>query len=190
MEKNFRRVIAGTLSALLVGQVMIFGDGTAQGILHKETLTAAAESIEEMKNAKELKEEYDAATEGLGEVDYFTLPNTVSARRRVRSVNTMSVGENENSSSIWDEVMITEEPITAPASLVISGYVKKGAVPNHSESDSTPIYIRVFNGNWEEIASVQAGQDGSYSITATGSDVYHVKYECDGYLPFYLRLLA
>lgn len=42
MEKNFRRVIAGTLSALLVGQVMIFGDGTAQGILHKETLTASA----------------------------------------------------------------------------------------------------------------------------------------------------
>lgn len=187
MEENFRRVIAGTLSALLVGQVMIFGDGTAQGILHKETLTAAAESIEEMKNAKELKAEYDAATEGLGEVDYFTLPNTIGARRRVQSVNTMSVTEDENSSSIWDEVMITEEPITAPDSLVISGYVKKGAVPNHSESDTTPIYVRVFNGNWEEISSVQTGQDGSYSVTATGSDVYHVKFECDGYLPFYLR---
>lgn len=29
--------------------------------------------------------------------------------------------------------------------------------------------------------------DGGYSVTAGGSDVYHVKYECDGYLPFYLK---
>ncbi len=187
MHTSLKRTVSGVLSFLLVGQVMIFGDGTAQGVLHKDTLVAAAGSIEEMKNARQLKEEYDTAIEGLGEVDYFTLPSTGNTRRRVRSVNRLNTEETSTESSVWDDVTITEEPINAPDTLTVSGYVEKGTVPNHTESDSTPIYIRVFNGNWEEIASVQANQNGSYTVTASGSDVYHVKFECDGYLPFYLR---
>lgn len=145
MHTPLKRTVSGILSLLFVGQAMVFGDGTAQGILHKDTLVAAADSIEEMKNARQLKEEYDAATKGLGQISYFSLPNTGNSRRRFKSSANSLRTSQENSHSIWDDVTITEEPITAPDTLTITGYVKKGVVPGHTESDSTPIYVRVFN---------------------------------------------
>ena len=45
MRKKPSRILAETLSAVYVGQVMIYGDGTAQGILHSDTIASAAEAI-------------------------------------------------------------------------------------------------------------------------------------------------
>ena len=77
-------------------------------------------------------------------------------------------------------------PDTA-SDLTVTGSVQKGAAAGYTANDDTHIFVRIFNGNWEEIAYTDVGNGGSYSVTAGGSDVYHVKFECDGYLPFYLK---
>ena len=48
--------------------------------------------------------------------------------------------------------------------------------------------MRVFDENWNEIEYQGLQSGDSYSITTSnGSGIYHVKYESDGYLPFYLK---
>ena len=37
MIKKFQRILSGVLAAMFVGQVMIYGDGSSQGIAHAET---------------------------------------------------------------------------------------------------------------------------------------------------------
>lgn len=59
------------MSSLFVGQVLIYGDGSSQGIAHAETIADIKESLELSGNADELKQEYENAVDGLGEVDYF-----------------------------------------------------------------------------------------------------------------------
>ena len=77
MTKKLTRTLAGVMSLMFVGQIMVFGDGASQGILHADTIASAAEAIEGMKNADQLAEEFEEATKGLGEVDYFELPESV-----------------------------------------------------------------------------------------------------------------
>lgn len=38
MNKKVSRIIAGSLSAIFVGQALIFGDGASYSILHVETV--------------------------------------------------------------------------------------------------------------------------------------------------------
>lgn len=52
MSKKINRIIAGTLSMMLVGQVMMFGDGAANGILHPDTIAYAAEIYQREENRK------------------------------------------------------------------------------------------------------------------------------------------
>ncbi len=55
-------------------------------------------------------------------------------------------------------------------------------------NDKTPIYVRIFDENWNELEYQELQSGDSYTVTASsGSGVYHVKYESDGYLPFYLK---
>ena len=68
--------------------------------------------------------------------------------------------------------------------LEISGRVSKGG---QKTNDKTPIYVRIFDGNWAEINSVEIADGSEFEVQAGGSDVYNVKFECDGYLPFYLK---
>jgi len=51
MAKKLTRTLAGVMSLMFVGQIMVFGDGASQGILHADTIASAAEAIEGMKNA-------------------------------------------------------------------------------------------------------------------------------------------
>lgn len=81
----------------------------------------------------------------------------------------------------------TQADIIYASDLTIHGYVQKGTIGDFSVMDNELAYVRIFNGDWAEIASAGVADDGSYSVTATGSDVYHVKFECNGYLPFYLK---
>ena len=164
MKKIFQRALSGVLSVMFVGQVLIYGDGSSQGIAHADTIAEIKESLELSGNADKLKQEYENAVDGLGEVEYF--------------------GSPENS------IMMMNEPLAntnMAAGLTVTGKVQKGVVTGHTANENTHIFVRIFNGNWEEITYQDIGNGGSYSVTAGGSDVYHVKFECDGYLPFYLK---
>lgn len=89
---------------------------------------------------------------------------------------------------IQDAVSYSVQTDTAYASdITIHGYAQKGEVDGYAVKDTEAIFVRVFNGDWAEIAAVEVAADGSYSVTASGSDTYHVKFECNGYLPFYLK---
>ena len=54
MKKIFQRALSGVLSVLFVGQVLIYGDGSSQGIAHAETIADIKESLELSGNADEL----------------------------------------------------------------------------------------------------------------------------------------
>ena len=114
------------------------------------------------KNADKLQEEFENEIKGLGEVEYFRSP--------------------ESSIMIMNEA--AESKAAKASGLKISGKVEKGG---QKTADDTPIFVRIFNGDWAEIASKEISDGGSFSVEAGGSDVYHVKFECDGYLPFYLK---
>ena len=95
---------------------------------------------------------------------------------------------------VWDytaKSLITENiaqtNVNSVSELAVTGKVSKGTVNGYAASDDTPIYVRIFNGNWEELAYQEVNDGGEYCVVADGSDVYHVKFECDGYLPFYLK---
>ena len=162
MNKKISRIVAGALSVMFVGQVMIYGDGSSQGIAHAETIAGIKESLQLSKNADELQQEFENAVDGLGEVEYFASPES----------GIMMMNET------------AESRATKASGLTISGKVEKGG---QKTADDTPIFVRIFNGDWAEIASQEISDGGSFSVEAGGSDVYHVKFECDGYLPFYLK---
>lgn len=89
---------------------------------------------------------------------------------------------------IQDEVSYSVQTDTSYATdITIHGYAQKGDVDSYDVRDTEPIFVRVFNGDWSEIAAVEVAADGSYTVIASGSDTYHVKFECNGYLPFYLK---
>ena len=150
------------LSVMFVGQVMVYGDGNSQGIAHAETIGAIKESLQLSENADELQKEFENAVDGLGEIDYFASPES----------GIMMMNETADSKAVKAN------------GLTISGKVEKGG---QKTADDTPIFVRIFNGNWEEINSVEVADGNYYTVSASGSDVYHVKFECDGYLPFYLK---
>ena len=54
MNKKLTRTLAGAMSLMFMGQVMIFGDGSAQGLLHADTIASAAEAIEGAKKKTSL----------------------------------------------------------------------------------------------------------------------------------------
>ncbi len=162
MNKKLSRIIAGTLSMMFVGQVMIYGDGNSQGIAHAETISDIKESLQLSKNADKLQKEFENAVDGLGEIDYFASPE----------------------SGIMMMNKVAESRAAKASGLTISGKVEKGG---QKTANDTPIFVRIFNGDWAEIASQEISDGGSFSVSASGSDVYHVKFECDGYLPFYLK---
>jgi len=193
MSKKISRIIAGTLSAMFVGQVLIYGDGTSQGILHAETIASAIDAKEAAKNEEQLAKEFEEATKGLGTVDYFELPEAVEKNVTARNSRAKARSASE-SEFVWDytaKSLITEyaeqTDINSASELAVTGKVCKGTVNGYAASDNTPIYVRIFNGNWEELAYQEVSDGGEYTVVAGGSDVYHVKFECDGYLPFYLK---
>ena len=162
MNKKLSRIVSGILSLMFVGQVMIYGDGNFQGIAHAETISDIKESLQFSKNADELQKEFENAVGGLGEIDYFASPES-----GIMMMNEAGEGKAAKASG-----------------LKISGKVEKGG---QKTADDTPIFVHIFNGDWAKLASKEISDGDSFSVEASGSDVYHVKFECDGYLPFYLK---
>lgn len=187
MNKKLTRTLAGVMSVMFVGQVMVFGDGSAQGILHANTIASAAEAIQGVKNADQLAKEFDEATKGLGEVEYFgALDEGIMLMNDTDDEN--AAAENSISSGInLMSLDLEGVDVGAANSLTVSGCVKKGIVSGHVTSDNTPIYVRIFDGDWNELTYQEISDGGNYSVSVSGNDVHHVKFECDGYLPFYLK---
>ena len=197
MNKKLTRTIAGVMSLMFVGQIMVFGDGASQGILHADTIASAAEAIEGAKNKDQLAKDFEEATKGLGEVDYFELPESVEQNIMTYSSRTEAQVEAETESAsdfTWDftaksyiQYLKEATGVQDTSALTITGKVQKGTVNGHAASDNTPIYVRIFDGDWNEIESWEVSEGEEYTATVTGSGVHHVKFECDGYLPFYLK---
>ena len=162
MNKKLSRIVSGILSLMFVGQVMIYGDGNSQGIAHAETISDIKETLQFSKNADELQKEFENAVGGLGEIDYFASPES-----GIMMMNEAGEGKAAKASG-----------------LKISGKVEKGG---QKTADDTPIFVHIFNGDWAKLSSKEISDGDSFSVEASGSDVYHVKFECDGYLPFYLK---
>ena len=162
MNKRIRKLLSGVLAVMFVGQVMIYGDGSSQGIVHAETIAGIKESLQLSENADELQQEFESAVDGLGEVDYFASPESEVMMMNEAKINTTA---------------------NFAGNLTITGNVVTEGNKN------TPVYVRIFNGDWAEIESKKVADSGGgkFTVSASGSDVYHVKFECDGYLPFYLK---
>lgn len=175
MVKTHNRIIAGVLSALFTGQIAMFSDGTAKGILHPDTIAYAAESIKEKKTEKELAEEFDQAVSELGQVDYFDESDSSKSSNSLKRSRAKAA-----ESDPMDDVS---------SSLTVSGKVTLGEVSGHTRTDNPPIYVRIYTGDWQELThqTIHNGETYNVSFESGYSDVYHVKYECDGYLPFYLK---
>ncbi len=161
MKKIFQRALSGVLSVLFVGQVLIYGDGSSQGIAHAETIADIKESLELSGNADELKQEYENASDGLGEVEYFNTSDGIS----LYSANT------------------GEPSVAESCGLSISGYVGQYGTC----SDLTKVKILIFDG-WDLVNQTTANASGFFTVSAydLGTDT-NVKIECDGYLPRFYK---
>lgn len=190
MNKKVTRTLAGVMSLMFMGQIMIFGDGSAQGLLHADTIASAAEAIEGAKNKDQLAKEFEEATKDLGKVDYFDVTedkNETANNEEIAEDDISVQSESDEAVQNHAATIATASDGNAPAGeLTVTGIVKQGVI--NGIDDKTPIYVRIFDENWNEIEYQELRSGDSYSVTASsGSGIYHVKYESDGYLPFYLK---
>lgn len=192
MNKKLTRTLAGAMSLMFMGQVMIFGDGSAQGLLHADTIASAAEAIEGAKNKDQLAKEFEEATKDLGKVDFFDVADEKENGTVVNedtAKNDIAVQSDEAGAAVQDRsaaVMAASEGDVPAGELTVTGIVKQGVI--NGIQDKTPIYVRIFDENWNELEYQELQSGDSYTVTASsGSGIYHVKYESDGYLPFYLK---
>lgn len=192
MNKKLTRTLAGAMSLMFMGQVMIFDDGSAQGLLHADTIASAAEVIEGAKNKDQLAKEFEEATKDLGKVDFFDVADEKENGTVVNedtAKNDIAVQSDEAGAAVQDRsaaVMAASEGDAPVGELTVTGIVKQGVI--NGIQDKTPIYVRIFDENWNELEYQELQSGDSYTVTASsGSGIYHVKYESDGYLPFYLK---
>ena len=141
MIKKFQRILSGVLAAMFVGQVMIYGDGSSQGIAHAETISEIKESLQLSENADALQQEYENSIDGLGEVDYFGNPEEISLY-----------------SSDTGDVSVAEA-----GGLAISGYVGQYG----TYSDLTKVKILIFDG-WDLANQTTANASGFFTISTYG----------------------
>lgn len=71
MANLYKRLLSATLAFMFVGQVLIYGDGTAQGIAHAATIDEIQTAIEQNEAADILETEALESTDGLGNITYF-----------------------------------------------------------------------------------------------------------------------
>ena len=130
MNKKLTRTLAGVMSLMFMGQIMIFGDGSAQGLLHADTIASAAEAIEGAKNKDQLAKEFEEATKDLGKVDYFDVAEdkNETANNEEIAEDDISV-QSESDEAVQDHtaVIATASDGDAPAGeLTVTGIVKQG----------------------------------------------------------------
>lgn len=83
-------------------------------------------------------------------------------------------------------IVTTSDGDALAGELTVAGIAKQGVI--NGIENKMPIYGRIFDENWNEIEYQELQSGDNYSVIASnGSGIYHVKYESDGYLPFYLK---
>ena len=86
--------------------------------------------------------------------------------------------QSESDEAVQDHTaaITTASDGDAPAGeLTVTGIVKQGVI--NGIDDKTPIYVRIFDENWNELEYQELRSGDSYSVTASsGSGIYHVKY--------------
>ena len=150
-EQKLTRTLAGAMSLMLHGTGHDFGDGSAQGLLHADTIASAAEVIEGAKNKDQLAKEFEEANKDLGKVDFF---GCVADEKKwncchedIRK-NDIAVQSDEAGAAVQDRsaaVMAASEG-DAPVGEDVTVIVKQ--VINGIQ-DKTPIYVRIFDENWK-----------------------------------------
>lgn len=134
MNKKLTRTLAGAMSLMFMGQVMIFGDGSAQGLLHADTIASAAEAIEGAKNKDQLAKEFEEATKDLGKVDFFDVADEKENGTVVNedtAKNDISVQSDEAGAAVQDRsaaVMAASEGDAPAGKLTVTGIVKQGVI--------------------------------------------------------------
>ena len=149
--------------------MLVSSDGMTPGILHAQTINDITQGMLFNVQKRILANEYEATVENLGEIEYFEDSDPV--------VYTTEIATEEE----------TEEVLQYPETLTITGYIRKGEVPGHTATDNTPIKILVYDGEWNLLEEYITENNQGYEITTNVSDVVNIKFECDGYLPMYLR---
>ncbi|MDO5149648.1 MAG: polymorphic toxin-type HINT domain-containing protein [Oscillospiraceae bacterium] len=186
MHKNkiFKKATAGVLSFLMAAQVMIFGDGTAQGILHADTFAEAAESIEKLNEKQQLAEEFKEKVSRLGEINYFDIPDETSLfSMRSQGPEELDFGSEEEIMSLEAGTGIPIIPYDLPE--VSGSLTVTGSVSLSDERDCSKAKVFLFDSEWQVAAETTVNADGSFTVSASGlsSMSTHIKLECDGYLP-------
>ena len=134
MNKKLTRTLAGAMSLMFMGQVMIFGDGSAQGLLHADTIASAAEAIEGAKNKDQLAKEFEEATKDLGKVDFFDVADEKENGTVVNedtAKNDIAVQSDEAGAAVQDRsaaVMAASEGDAPAGELTVTGIVKQGVI--------------------------------------------------------------
>ena len=149
MNKKLTRILSGALSLVFVGQVMIYGDGAAQGVLHASSIASAAEAIEEAKNADQLAAEFDEATAGLGDVEYFASPESDEA-----GISALSEEDEDTTAfaETWDytaKSFIHQLDVQTEGSLTITGKVLTARIMKLSSDSQRRIEPTPFYSRWD-----------------------------------------
>lgn len=162
-----KRVVSFILSTILVGQAFIYGDGMSQGLLHAETLNDISNSIKKQQQEKILANEFEKATQGLSQVEYFDYDNN--------ELSMLSLS-NDASKNI-------------PNTLTIQGYVSLATIQIENLRNNQKIKVIIFNDSWETIgeAVISPNQYFEVSVDTSNTSTTHVKIECDGYLPRFYK---
>lgn len=167
MINKFQRILSGTLALIFISQVLIYGNGNSQGVAHAETINDIKSYIQTEKRKDKLADAFKKAGKGIGEIDYFDT---------LYSPNITSVNAEESD----DEIEYSSE-------LTIFGSVKKGTVTGYTASYDTPIYVYIYDEDWNPLDVHMIFDGGYYFVSAELGYGANFKIECDGYLPFYLK---
>ena len=121
---------------MFMGQVMIFGDGSAQGLLHADTIASAAEAIEGAKNKDQLAKKFEEATKDLGKVDFFDVADEKENGTVVNedtAKNDIAVQSDEAGAAVQDRsaaVMAASEGDAPVGELTVTGLLIKVKRPS------------------------------------------------------------
>lgn len=85
MANLYKRILSATLAFMFVGQVLIYGDGTAQGIAHAATIDAIQTAIKQNEAAENLETKALESIDGLGDITYFDV-DTEAAQTEEESI--------------------------------------------------------------------------------------------------------
>ena len=115
--------------------------------------------------------EFEEATKDLGKVDFFDVADEKENGTVVNedtAKNDIAVQSDEAGAAVQDRsaaVMAASEGDAPVGELTVTGIVKQGVI--NGIQDKTPIYVRIFDENWNELEYQELQSGDSYTVTAS-----------------------